>query len=209
MKKLLYFVLLVPTLLFAQEEKKAVNSHKVTKGFYGNLTVNQMSPIDETVNGKLTAGMHFSGFHIGAHYITSFGENEVNIDRIVKNFETDIKYSGFGLDLMYEFDLDEKFSVAPFINTSLMKYEFTSLEFSDLSDDILDVSIAPGSRDDNFLNTQIGAKLFFTPNKNFKVGIDVGYNMANGVDVFMTENDDLSGMNIGLTVQFNHFYPKW
>ena len=201
MKKLVYLVLMLPTLMFAQSDKKDVNSHEVTKGFYGGITVNQVSQLDETVNGKIVAGMHFSGFHIGAHYITSFGENATSIDRIAANTDSKIKYSGVGLDLMYEFDLDDKFSIAPFLNTSFMKYEITEMP--------LEILIPLDNLEDNYINTQIGTKLFFTPNRNFKVGLDVGYNIANGVNLYQTESSDLSGMSLGLTIQFNHFYPKW
>lgn len=201
MKKLVYLALLLPTFLFAQEDRKEVNSHEVTKGFYGSLTMNQVTPYDDTFNGKVTAGMHFSKFHIGAHYVTSFGETKSEIDRIAANIDTELKYSGIGLDLMYEYDVNDKFSVAPFLNTSYMTYEYTQIPLATL--------VAIDNLEDNFLNTQIGAKLFFTPNKNFKIGLDVGYNMANGVNLFQTENGDLSGLNLGLSVQFNHFYPKW
>ncbi len=205
MKKLACIALLLPTFMFAQEAKKDVNSHEVTKGFYGSITVNQISQLDETVNGKITAGMHFSNFHIGAHYITSFGDNATKIDRISANKDTEIKYSGFGLDLMYEVDVHEKMSVAPFLNTSLMKYEITKFPH----DPLADILFSAGSLEDNYLNTQIGTKLFFTPNRNFKIGLDIGYNIANGVSLYNTENEDLSGMSLGLTIQFNHFYPKW
>ncbi len=201
MKKLVYLALLLPTFMFAQEERKEVNDHEVTKGFYGSLTMNQITPYDDTFNGKVTMGMHFSKFHIGAHYVTSFGETKSEIDRIAANIDTELKYSGIGLDLMYEYDVNDKFSVAPFLNTSFMTYEYTQVPLATL--------VAIDNLEDNFLNTQIGAKLFFTPNKNFKIGLDVGYNMANGVNLFQTENGDLSGLNLGLSVQFNHFYPKW
>lgn len=201
MKKLVYLALLIPTFMFAQEDRKDVKSHEVTKGFYGSLTMNQVTSYDETFNGKLTAGMHFSNFHVGAHYITSFGENKTEIDRIAANVDTELKYHGFGVDLMYEFEVHEKFSVAPFLNTTFMQYEYTKLP--------INTFVAIDNTDDNFLNTQLGTKLFFTPNRNFKIGLDVGYNLANGVNLYQTESSDLSGVNVGLTLQFNHFYPKW
>lgn len=204
MKKLIYLALLIPAFLYAQEEKgdrKSVKSNEITKGFYGSLTTNQISAFDETINGKITAGMHFSNFHVGVHYITSFCENKTEIDRIAKDIDTELKYSGYGLDVMYEFEIHEKFSIAPFLNTSLMRYEYTKLPL--LTQVVLD------NTDDNFLNTQIGSKLFFTPNRNFKIGLDIGYNIANGVHLYNTESSDLSGVNLGLTLQFNHFYPKW
>lgn len=200
MKKLALFALLVPTLLFAQEDRKEVNSHEVQKGFYGSISINQLSQYDETFNGKIVGGMHFSNFHIGAHYLTSFGENEKEIKRISTVKDVGVKYSGFGLDLMYEFEVDEKFSVAPFFNTTFMQYEYSGLPSLASSENVID---------DNFLNTQIGTKLFFTPNRNFKVGLDIGYNIANDVNLINTESSDLSGLNLGITLQFNHFYPKW
>lgn len=202
MKKLVYLALLIPTFILAQDDgRKDINDNEVTKGFYGSLTINQLSSYDETANGKITAGMHFSNFHVGAHYITSFGDNNVEVDRIVANTNVEVKYSGFGLDLMYEFDVHDKFSVVPFLNTSFMKYEYSKIPL--LNQVVID------NTEDHFLNTQIGSKLFFTPNKNFKIGLDIGYNIANGVNLYNTESSDLSGVNLGLTLQFNHFYPKW
>lgn len=201
MKKLVYLALLIPTFLLAQEDRKDVKSHEVTKGFYGNITMNQVSSFDEAIYGKIAAGMHFSKFHIGAHYMTSFGESKTEINRIAANADTELKFSGIGLDLMYEFDVHEKFSVAPFLNTTFMTYEYTHIPLATF--------VAIDNAEDDFLNTQIGAKLFFTPNRNFKIGLDVGYNLANGVNLYATESSDLSGLNLGLTVQFNHFFPKW
>lgn len=201
MKKLVYLALLIPSFLFAQEDRKDVKSHEVTKGFYGSVTMNQISSFDETIYGKVTAGMHFSKFHIGAHYLTSFGESKTKIDRIAPKIDTELKYSGIGLDLMYEFDVHEKFSVAPFLNTTFITYEYTKLPLATF--------VAQDNTEDNFVNTQLGTKLFFTPNRNFKIGLDIGYNIANGVSLFGTESSDLSGLNLGLTVQFNHFLPKW
>lgn len=203
MKKFAFLALLIPSVLFAQEDRKEVSSHEVTSGFYGNLSVNQVSQFDETINGKIAAGMHFNNFHIGAHYLTSFGETDTKVDRIDAASDTKIKYSGFGLDLMYEVEVHEKFSIAPMLNLSLMNYEY---DFSLIT--ALPVA-AITNKDDKFLNTQIGAKLFFTPNKNFKLGFDLGYNIANGVNLYNTEDADLSGMNFGITLQFNHFNPKW
>lgn len=200
MKKLALFALLVPTLVFAQEDRKEVNSHEVRKGFYGSVTMNQLSSYDETFNGKIVGGMHFSNFHIGAHYITSFGENKKKVDRIVSGQNIGVTYSGIGLDLMYEFELDKKFSLAPFFNMSYMSYEYTDLSIATTTNDNLE---------DNFLNTQIGTNVFFTPNKNFKVGLNLGYNIANGVEMIKTESADFSGVNLGITLQFNHFFPKW
>lgn len=201
MKKIAFLALLLPSIAFAQEKREEISSNEVSKGFYGNITVNQISSFDETINGKLSAGMHFDKFHVGLHYVTSFGENKMKIDRIVSNLNTELKYSGFGVDLMYEIDIHDKFSIAPMLNLSLMDYEYTHIPIQTFA--------AIDDTSDKFINTQIGTKVFFTPNKNFKIGLDLGYNIARGVNLYQTENEDLSGLNLGLTLQFNHFLPKW
>ncbi|MGB0428520.1 MAG: outer membrane beta-barrel protein [Flavobacteriales bacterium] len=200
MKKLLLFCAMIPSLMFAQQEDRSeISSADVQKGLYAGFTINPKTSFDNTFNGKIAAGMHFNNFHIGAHYLTSFGETSENINRMNQN-DVKLKYSGYGFDLMYEIEVDELVSVAPYVSMSFMEYEYINLETA---------FFAPIVAQDNFLNTQIGTKLLLTPNKNFKVGLDLGYSMASDVDLELTEDEDLSGMTIGISLQFNHFFPKY
>ncbi len=204
MKKIIIALVtaITPMLFFAQDtDRESVEDHNVRKGFYGNLNINSVSPFDNTYNLGLSGGMHFSErFHIGLSYMGGKGETK----RFFPNDTTgtlkaDLKYRSFGIELGYEIPLEKHFSIMPYFNQSFMKYSYTLPS---------DIYIA-GDKKDNFLNTQVGAKLFFVANENIRIGANLGYSFANGADLIKTKSDDLSGMSIGLTLQYNYFLPKW
>jgi hypothetical protein len=199
MKKILLGLAFLPFLGFAQESnRKEIHEPQVRKGFYVNYTNNFTSPFDNTFNGKISGGMHFDGFHVGAHLLTSYGNTRSetgNPTTITPANEVpkymDMNYLGYGLDLMYEVEATEKFSVAPYLSMGLVNLEYVDYE------------------KDRFLNTQFGGKFLFAPNKNIKLGLDVGYSFAKGADLGVYTDDHFNGLNFGLTLQYNHFFAKW
>jgi len=200
MKKLIIAtaVLLSPIFFFAQE-RESVESHEVRKGFYGNLNINSLSPFDETYNFGLGGGMHFSEqFHIGLNYFAGKGSTERLFSDSLTNKSSDLKYRSFGIELGYEIPLEKHFSIMPYFNQTFMKYTYSSNPY-----------LTKKGSEDNFLNTQLGAKLFFVANENIKLGANVSYGLANGVNLDHTTATDLSGLNLGLTIQYNYFLPKW
>lgn len=206
MKKLIILAtaLLTSTLMFAQlTERESVEDHNVRKGFYGNLNINSISPFDETYNLGLGAGMHFSEqFHIGFNYLAGKGDTK-RLFHDSLGLDTDLKYKSFGIELGYEIPLHKNFSVMPYFNQSFVKYTYSSDQFTN------GIFKTRPTTSDNFLNTQIGAKLFFVANENIKIGANLSYGIANGVNLYNTTSDNLSGLNAGLTLQYNYFLPKW
>jgi hypothetical protein len=206
MKKIIILasVILSSAFMFAQTtERESVEDHNVRKGFYGNLNVNSISPFDETYNLGLGAGMHFSEqFHIGFNFFRGKGDTQrLFADSL--GLSSDLKYRSFGIEIGYEIPLQKHFSIMPYFNQSFIKYTYESDYFN--SADFLK---AP-TTSDNFLNTQIGAKIFFVANENIKIGANLSYGMANGVNLYNTESSNLSGINAGITLQYNYFLPKW
>ncbi len=209
MKKiiLLAAVAFSTTFAFAQNtDRSSVEDHDVRKGFYGNININSLSPFDETYNLGIGGGMHFSEqFHIGLSYFGGKGSTSRLFSDSVGalGIDSDLKYRSFGIELGYEVPLHEHFSIMPYFNQSFVKYTYTSDYFHSA-----DFLVAP-SLEDNFLNTQIGAKLFFVANENIKIGANIGYGLANGVNLYNTDASNLSGLNAGITLQYNYFLPKW
>lgn len=206
MKKIIILATIIfsSTFLFAQTiERESVEDHEVRKGFYGNLNINSLSPFDESYNLGLGAGMHFSEqFHIGFTYFGGNG-NTTRLFHDSLDIDSDLKYKSFGIELGYEIPLHKNFSIMPYFNQSFVQYSYNSDYFN-----TADFLKAP-NLDDNFLNTQIGAKFFFVANENIKIGANLSYGLANGVKLYNTESTNLSGLNAGITLQYNHFLPKW
>lgn len=203
MKKIIILaaVIISSTFAFAQNtDRESVEDHNVRKGFYGNLNINSLSPFDETYNLGIGGGMHFSeNFHIGLSYFGGKGNTNRLFSPIV--LDSDLKYRSFGIELGYEVPLHEHFSIMPYFNQSFVKYTYDG--------NPLFLPEIGMNLEDNFLNTQIGAKVFFVANENIKIGANVGYGLANGVNLYNTESSDLSGLNAGITLQYNYFLPKW
>lgn len=203
MKKtiILAAVVLSSTFAFSQNnERESVEDHNVRKGFYGNLNINSLTPFDETYNLGIGGGMHFSErFHIGLNYFRGKG----NTNRLFKplDLDSELKYRSFGIELGYEIPLQEHFSIMPYFNQSFVKYTYGG-------NNAYNQEIVTNLQD-NLLNTQIGAKLFFVANENIKIGANLGYGLANGVNLYNTKSSDLSGLNAGITLQYNYFLPKW
>jgi len=205
MKTLIITALIAFPLFFSAQtlDRESVDSHEVRKGFYGNLNINSISPFDETYNFGLGGGMHFSeNFHIGLTYLGGKGQTgRVVSDSLLaidENRLADLKYKSFGIELGYEIPLHQHFSIMPYFNQSTTKYEYEVLPGVDRA-----------KAKDNFLNTLIGAKFFFVANENLRLGLNLSYGMANGVNLYQTKSADLTGLNAGLTLQYNHFLPKW
>ncbi|MCT4581525.1 MAG: hypothetical protein N4A35_08925 [Flavobacteriales bacterium] len=207
MKKLIILaaVAFSTTFAFAQHtDRSSVEDHDVRKGFYGNLNINSLSPFDQTYNFGVGGGMHFSEqFHIGLSYFGGKGSTSRLFSDSVSDLgiNADLKYRSFGIELGYEVPLHEHFSIMPYFNQSFVKYTYegNSLFLPEIGMNL----------EDNFLNTQIGAKLFFVANENIKIGANIGYGLANGVNLYNTEASNLSGLNAGITLQYNYFLPKW
>ncbi|MCT4665405.1 MAG: hypothetical protein N4A45_09260 [Flavobacteriales bacterium] len=198
MKKLLFIMMLIPMVSLAQESRKDLDNHEISKGLYFRLNTDLTSAFDETFNSRIGAGAHFDGFHVGVHYLTSFGEakSKIGDPTIVNTANTNpekmnVKYNGFGLDLLYEVEMVEKFSLAPYMNMGLVSMEYIDYQ------------------EDQFLNTQLGAKLLFVPVRNVKLGLNLGYNFVSGFDFDHLDKADYQGLNFGITLQYNHFLPKW
>lgn len=202
MKKIIILTatLISSTIFFAQGgERESVEDHEIRKGFYGNLNINSISPFDETYNLGAGAGMHFSEqFHIGFTYFGGKGDTR-RLFHDSLGLETGLKYNSFGIELGYEIPLHKHFSIMPYFNQSFVKYSYLN--------NIPDSKSKSAS--DNFLNTQIGAKLLFVANENIKIGANVNYGLANGVNLFNTKTDSFNGLSAGLVLQYNLFFPKW
>ncbi len=205
MKTLIITALISLPLFFSAQttERESIDNHQVRKGFYGNLNINSISPFDETYNFGLGGGMHFSeNFHIGLTYLGGKGETgRVVSDSLLainENKLAGVKYKAFGIELGYEIPIDKHFSIMPYFNQSTIKYKYTELP-----------GVARAKTEDAFLNTLIGAKFFFVANENIRLGLNLSYGMANGVNLYKTKSADLTGLNAGITLQYNHFLPKW
>ena len=147
--------------------------------------------------------MHFSEqFHIGFTYFRGAGDTE-RLFHDSLGLESQLKYNSFGLELGFEIPVHKNVSIMPYLNQSFVNYTYTNDYFNTGS------FIKTPNTKDNFLNTQIGAKIFFVANENIKIGANIGYGLANGVNLYNTNSDNLSGLNAGLTLQYNHFLPKW
>lgn len=148
--------------------------------------------------------MHFSErFHVGLTYLGGKGETKDIVSQAVLDLDktklAGVKYNSFGIELGYEIPLHEHFSIMPYFNQSTTKYKY-ELPKGSLTDE---------NKEDGFLNTLIGAKFLFVANENLKLGLNLSYGMANGVNLYMTESADLTGLNAGITLQYNHFLAKW
>ncbi len=205
MKKLIITAIISIPLFFSAQtaDRESVDSHQVRKGFYGNVNINSISPFDKTYNFGLGGGMHFSErFHVGLTYLGGKGEtSRVVSDSLLmldENRLAGLKYKSFGIELGYEIPLHEHFSIMPYFNQSTTKYEYEVLP-----------GVNKAKAKDGFLNTLIGAKFLFVANENLKLGLNLSYGMANGVNLYHTTSADLSGLNAGITLQYNHFFPKW
>lgn len=206
MKTLIITALVAFPLFFSAQttERESVDSHEVRKGFYGNLNINSISPFHETYNFGLGGGMHFAeNFHVGLTYLGGKGETKDIVSQHLLDLDktnlAGVKYKSFGIELGYEIPLHKHFSIMPYFNQSTTSYKYT-LAKGEMTNE---------NTKDNFLNTLIGAKFFFVANENLRLGLNLSYGMANGVTLFQTNSANLTGLNAGLTLQYNHFFPKW
>lgn len=192
------------TFMFGQSDGRAsVEDHDVRKGFYGNLNLNSTSPFDETYNLGIGGGMHFSeNFHVGLNLMGGRGVTKRLLPHPI-DLETNLVYVSFGIELGYEIPVHKNISIMPYFNQSFIKYKYSQNYFN-----YDNFSKMPNLKD-NFLNTTIGAKVFFVANENIKIGANIGYGMANGANLYKTTSKDLSGISAGLTLQYNYFLPKW